>query len=169
MIRTAMSFHNIMRPISAGVIMLVLSACQSMPQQGSPMPPAELPRGTGQYVRPQYMNPRPLPRIPPTDACRSQLYQGLVGQPEGAIYIAGLPGTKRVIKPAFNEAFDYTEQDFLGAQAPYMEVRDYLPDQSLYVPSIRSVEDLSLLGEVRLERLTIELDRYGLVQEVRCG
>jgi len=47
-------------------------------------------------------------------------------------------------------------------------VRDYLPNQVLYAPSIRTVEDLVQLGPIDESRLTIELDQEGYVQEVVC-
>ncbi len=144
----------------------LLLACQSTPRNAQPV----FPRGAqGQYVRPAYLNPAPVPRIPATDVCQSQLFQGLVGQPEGAIFIPGLPGTKRVIKPAFDEGFDYDAGDTFGQEPTYLEVRDYLPDQSLYAPSIRTPGSLLAVTEFNTNRLTIELDIEGYVQEVRCG
>lgn len=143
---------------------LFLSACQS--GSTGPFQPRQ---GQGQYVRPAYLNPVPVPRLPPVDACRSQLYQGLVGQPEGAIFIPGLPGAKRVIKPAFEEGFDYSQGDMLGETPPYLQVRDFLPGQSLYAPSIRTPGSLLSAADSDLSRLTIELDIDGFVQEIRCG
>lgn len=142
-----------------------LAACQTSPRNAQPVFPNA---GQGQYVRPAYLNPVPVPRIPPTDACRSQLYQGLVGQPEGAIFIPGLPGAKRVLKPAFEESF-YEEPDPLGEAPDFIEVRDYLPGQSLYAPSIRTPGSLLANSDFDGSRLTIELDEDGYVQEVRCG
>ncbi len=157
------------RLCSAIGLILMVSACAGTPRgtQGA-VPPQRQPQ-QGQYVRPAYMNPAPIPRIPPVDACRSQLYQGLVGQPEGAIYIPGLPGLKRVLKPAFEEGFDYQPDDPMGDIPLVMEVRDYLPGQTLYAPSIRSTDELLQVNEQRTDRLTIELDQYGMVQEIRCG
>jgi len=135
----------------------------------APLPTYQPAPGQGRYVRPAYLNAVPTPRIPDTDICRSQFYASLVGQHEGAIFIAGLPGRKRVIRPAFTEEF---EQDFPmlpGDRPPYVEVESFLPDQVLYAPSIRTVSDLSLLGDVQQDRLTLELDQDGYVQEVRCG
>ncbi len=125
--------------------------------------------GQGVYVYPENLRPAPLPRIPPVDACRSQLYQGLIGQHEGAIYIPGLPGRKRVLKPAFDEGFEYQAEDPLGTPDALVEVRDYLPDQTLYVPSIRTGGELLAGGDYATDRLTVELDQYGYVQEIRCG
>jgi hypothetical protein len=130
--------------------------------------PFQFQAGQGQYVRPDYMNPAPTPRVPPVDACRSQLYVGLVGRHEGSIYIAGLPGRKRIIKPAFEEGFEYQYDDPLGRDPTFIEVRDYIPDQVLYAPSIRTVSDLLQLGPEQNDRLTIELDADGFVQQIRC-
>ncbi len=146
--------------------MLFLVGCQTGPQGTS----GTFPRpGQGQYVRPDYLNPAPLPRIPPVDACRSQLYQGLVGQSEGAIFIPGLPGSKRVIKPAFDEGFGYSQEETFGDDPPLLEIRDYLPGQSLYAPSIRTPGSLLEAADYDLSRLTIEVDEQGYVQEIRCG
>lgn len=131
--------------------------------------PIQAPRaGQGQYVRPDYLNPTPTPRIPLTDICQSQLYQGLVGQHEGSIYISGLPGTKRVLKPAFLEDFDRERVQGIDPQPPLIEVRDYIPQQVLYAPSIRTVTNRIQLGPEDRTRLTIELDVEGYVQEIRC-
>lgn len=122
----------------------------------------------GRYVRPVWLNPVPTPRVPPVDACRSQLYLGLIGRPMGSIYIAGLPGRKRILKPAFDEGFGYQADDDFGTVPPLLEVRDYIPGQSLYAPSIRTVTDLLELGPEQNDRLTIELDQDGVVQRIRC-
>lgn len=145
---------------------LCLAACTGMGGQQQVRP---FPEGMGQYQRPAYLNPVVQPRLPPADACRSQLYLGLIGRHEGAIYIAGLPGLKRILKPAFSEGFNYQPEDPLGQQPRLYEVRDYLPDQVLYAPSITTVSDLVQLGPPQENRLTIELDQYGYVQQVRCG
>lgn len=146
---------------------LLLMACQSSPRNAQPT----VRNGAqGQYVRPAYLNPAPIPRMPPTDACRAQLYQGLVGQPEGAIFIPGLPGTKRVLKPAFEERLLLERQDNPFRTAPdFIEVRDYLPNQSLYSPSIRTPGSLVAPVDFDTSRLTIELDEGGMVQSIRCG
>lgn len=150
---------------------LGLTACQTSPRN---TPRNMAPTGQGQYVRPAYLNPQPIPRIPPTDVCQSQLYQGLVGQPEGAIYIPGLPGRKRVIKPAFDEGFGVDDEfenvdDPLRLGPTMMQIRDYLPGQALYAPSIRTPGSLLAAADFDRSRLTIELDDTGYVQEVRCG
>lgn len=150
---------------------LSLPACMSAPlgqpagayTQYQPRP------GQGQYIRPEWLNPAPTPLIPNPDLCRSQLYLTLVGQHEGAIYIPGLPGRKRVIKPASMEDFGYAQDETFYDPPPFREVRDYIPEQSLYAPSIRTVEDDIALGPPDEARLTIELDREGYVQTVACG
>ncbi len=124
--------------------------------------------GQGQYVRPAYLNAQPTPVIPAVDACRSQLYQGLLGQHEGAIFIAGLPGRKRVIKPAQLEGFGYNPDDTFYDEPPFVEVREYLPGQSLYAPSISNMMDSLNLGPTIEDRLTIELDAEGYVQQLDC-
>jgi len=149
---------------------IFLGACAPIQGAGYPNFPAYQPfPGQGQYVRPAYLNPSPTPLIPPVDACRSQLYVGLVGRHEGAIFIPGLPGRKRVIKPAFTEGFDYGDGETLYDAPPLTEVRDFLPDQILYAPSIRTITDRIQLGPIDEDRLTIELDQEGYVQSVRCG
>ncbi len=124
--------------------------------------------GQGQYTRPAYLNQRPTPRVPAVDACRSQLYQGLLGQHEGAIFVAGLPGRKRVIKPAQLEAFDYNPDDTFYDRPPFLEVREYLPGQSLYAPSISNMVDGLNLGPTIQDRLTVELDQEGYIQTIDC-
>ena len=146
-----------------------LAACAPTQGVGYPNYPAYRPApGQGQYVRPEYLNPTPTPMIQGVDACQSHLYRGLVGRHEGAIYIAGLPGTKRILKPAFLEDFDRERIDGIDPEPPFLEVRDYLPSQVLYAPSIRTVTDRIQLGPVDENRLTIELDREGYVQEIVC-
>jgi len=150
--------------LSLSVCGMALSACVASQDL-----PAYQPRpGQGQYIRPAYMNPVPTPRIPEPDVCNSQFYRSLVGQHEGALYVAGLPGRKRVIKPAFTEELEPDFPRLPGDRSPFMEVRDYLPGQVLYAPSIRDTNDLSLLGEIQRDRLTIELDDEGYVQQVNC-
>lgn len=125
--------------------------------------------GQGQYVRPAWLSPQPTPRLPAIDPCQSQMYLPLLGVNEGAIYIAGLPGRKRIIRPA---VFEGPENDFLNGEMmgeTYVEVRDYLPGQQLYAPTIGNVTERILLTNEDVSRLTIELDREGYVQEVRCG
>lgn len=152
--------------LSAIACLLLLPACAVGPAM--PDRPYQRPANLGRYQVPEYLQPQPTPRIPPVDACRSQLYQGLVGRPEGSIYIPGLPNPKRILKPAIDEGFEYSEQDPLGMDPTLVEVREYLAGQNLYAPSIRTVSDLVSLGPSQQDRLTIELDQYGMVQEVRC-
>ena len=52
---------------------------------------------------------------------------------------------------------------------PLVEVREFLPDQVFYGPSIQTVTDPFQLGPIIEERLTVELDREGYIEEVRCG
>jgi len=66
------------------------------------------------------------------------------------------------------EEFDRERIDGIDPEPPFLEVRDYLPNQVLYAPSIRTVSDRIQLGPVDENRLTIELDREGYVQEVLC-
>jgi len=125
--------------------------------------------GQGRYVQPANLRPLPTQPIQLADLCRANFYKGLEGQHEGAIYFVGLPGAVRVIKPAFLEGF---ENDFLPdtlPRAPLLEVRDYIPDQILYAPTIRTVDSVLNAGPVIRERLTVELDVEGYVQDVRCG
>lgn len=148
---------------------LGITACAPTQGVGYPNYPVFVPApGQGQYVRPEYLNPAPTPMIQAVDACQSHLYRGLVGRHEGAIYIAGLPGSKRILKPAFLEGPDRQLINGIDPDPPLLEVRDYLPSQVLYAPSIRTVSDRLQLGPVDENRLTIELDREGYVQEVLC-
>lgn len=124
--------------------------------------------GQGQYVRPAYLAAQPTPMIPAADVCQSQLYQGLLGRHEGAIYIAGLPGRKRVLKPAQLEGFGYAPDDTFYDRPPLVEVREYLAGQSLYAPSISNLQDRLNLGPALADRITIELDSEGYVQTVDC-
>lgn len=150
--------------------MSILASCARSQGVGYPNFPAFRPLpGQGQYIRPEYLNPLPTPSIPPEDACRSRLYLSLVGRHEGSIFIPGLPGRKRVLKPAFLENFDYQPDDTLYIDPPLIEVREFLPDQILYAPSISTVTDRFALGPIQEDRLTIELNLEGYVEEVRCG
>ena len=54
------------------------------------------------------------------------------------------------------------------APTPYVEVREYLADQTLYAPSINTVTDAINLGPENPARLTIELDVEGYVQQISC-
>jgi len=155
------------RRLAFFVSCVAVSACNF----GSPVstyPGYQPTPGQGQYVRPAYLNVQPTPRVPPVDTCRSQLYQGLLGQHEGSIFVAGLPGRKRVIKPAKLEGFEYSQDDFLYERPPYVEVREYLAGQSLYAPSISNMMDRLNLGPAVDNRLTIETDEYGYIQQVDC-
>ena len=162
-------FSPMIRRLLFSIACAALSGCTygapitTPAQQFRPFP------GQGQYVRPAYLNAAITPRVPPTDVCRSQLYQGLVGRHEGAIFIPGLPGRKRVIKPAQLEAFGYEPDDFFYDRPPFVEVQEYLADQILYAPSISNMRDRLNLGPTIEERITIELDVEGIVEEVSCG
>lgn len=123
----------------------------------------------GQYVRPEWLNPDPTPRVPAVDPCQSKTYAALVGINEGSIYIPGLPGEKRIIRPAFPE---YFENEFLSGELDepqLVNVERYFAGQQLYAPTINTVQDRIAIIPEDLNRLTIELDREGYVQEIRCG
>lgn len=154
--------HSVTRVGTGVLTVIVLAACASGPAEFQPRP------GQGQYVRPAYLNAVPTSRLPEPDACNARVYQGLIGQHEGAIYVAGLPGAKRVLKPAFTEEVQSDFPVLPEDRPPFVEVRDYLPGQVIYAPSIRAPDSLVLAGETRTDRLTIELDREGYVQEVIC-
>jgi len=125
--------------------------------------------GQGQYITPVNLLPELPPTLPPEDLCRSRLYLTLVGRHEGAIYIAGLPGRKRIVKPATLEDFEPDEDNDFLPLPPLVEVIDFLPQQSIYLGSIRTVMDRFLLTDDDLTRLTLELDMDGYIEEVRCG
>jgi len=125
--------------------------------------------GQGQYVRPEFLEPLEIPTLPPEDQCRSRLYLTLTGQHEGSIFIAGLPGRKRIVKPAVLEDFNNEEVNDFISPPPLVEVIDFLPQQSIYVSSIRTVMDRFLLTDEDETRLTLELDDEGYIQDVRCG
>lgn len=146
---------------------LALCACASAPAGPAyvfaPQP------GQGQYVRPDHLQLAPTPRIPAADPCQSRMYAALLGVNEGAIFIPGLPGRKRIIRPA---VFEGPDNDFLSGEMmgeTYVEVQQYLPGQQLYAPAINDVTERINLGPDDVSRLTIELDREGYVQEIRCG
>jgi len=125
--------------------------------------------GQGIYVPPANLLPQPMQRIPADDVCRSQFYRSLVGRHEGSIYFAALPGQKRVIKPA---ELEDPISDFLPDMEmlpPTVEIRDYLPEQSVYASSIRTLYGDALAGPEIRTRLTIELDDEGYVTRVACG
>ena len=169
---TMFAHTRAMRAVPASLLALpFLAACASAPL-GGPVGPAYtfVPQpGQGRYVRPDYLDPAPTPRIPAVDPCRSLMFAGLVGQNEGAIFIPGLPGRKRIIRPA---TFEGPDNDFLSGELmseTYVEVQDYLPGQQLYAPSINDITERITLGPEDVSRITIELDREGYVQEIRCG
>lgn len=124
--------------------------------------------GMGQYQRPIYMQPEPTQRFPQDDLCRSRLYLGLVGQHEGGIVFATLPGRTRVVKPADTER---NQDDFFAdmrPEPPMVEIREYLAGQVLYAPAIRAIRQGDELGPVEQDRLTVELDRLGYVTRLSC-
>jgi len=51
---------------------------------------------------------------------------------------------------------------------PLYEVTEYLAGQRIYNPSINTITDGLRLGPVMQDRLTLELDADGYVQDVRC-
>jgi len=100
--------------------------------------------------------------------CRSKLFLGLVGQHEGGIVFATLPGRTRVVKPA---ELELNEDDFLQdmrPDPPFVEIREYLSGQTLYTPAIRTVSRIDNLGPIIRDRLTVELDAEGYVRELTC-
>ncbi len=125
--------------------------------------------GQGQYIRPEFLEPIPIQTLPPEDLCRSRLYLTLVGQHEGAIFIAGLPGRKRIVKPATLEGFQSDEPNDFTPPPPLVEIIDFLPQQPIYLSSIRTIMDRFLLTNEDETRLTLELDDEGYVADVRCG
>lgn len=122
----------------------------------------------GQYIVPQYLLPEPTRSLSPADECNALLYQGLRGQHEGSIYLQGLPGRQRIIKPAFSEDFEVETFNGSAPTPPLYEVTDYLAGQRIYNPSINTITDQLRLGPVVQDRLTIELDQDGYVQDLRC-
>lgn len=127
------------------------------------------PPGTGQYQYPAYLRPVPAPRRPDIDECRSRLYYALRGQHEGGIVFSSLPGRVRVIKSASTET---PRNEFLPdtlPQPPFREVREFLAGQVIYAPSIEHTPQFDELANQVPDRLTIEIDQYGYVAEVRCG
>ncbi len=145
--------------------LIVLTACApTMGRYGT----ANMNDGRGRYVRPDYMNPEPMQSLSPVDTCNSLLYQALIGRHEGAIYIPGLPGRKRILKPAYDEGFNYQRSDDFYSEPALIEVREYIAGQSPYAPSISTVSNRLDLGPVQADRLTLELDGQGYVRAVRC-
>lgn len=122
----------------------------------------------GQYQIPLNQRPEPTRRIPDEDLCSSKLFLGLIGQHEGGIVFATLPGRTRVFKPA---ELELDEDDFLQdmrPDPPFVEVREYLSGQTLYTPAIRAISRIDDLGPIMRDRLTIELDADGYVRELSC-
>lgn len=161
--------------LPALIVLLALTACGTtpggvypgyQPGQGQGVYPAGVPRG--QYIVPAYQRPEPMRSLTPADECNSLLYQGLRGQHEGSIYFQGLPGRQRVLKPAFSEGFD--AEMFNGGipSQPLYEVREYLAGQRIYNTGVNTLTDGLRLGPVIQDRLTIELDQDGYVQDLRC-
>ena len=73
-----------------------------------------------------------------------------------------------MIKPAQLEGFGYNPEDSFYDRPPFVEVREFLPGQSLYAPSISNMMDRLNLGPNIEARLTIELDAEGYVQTLDC-
>lgn len=122
----------------------------------------------GQYQIPANQRPEPTRRIPDDDLCRSKLFLGLIGQHEGGIVFATLPGRTRVVKPA---ELELNEDDFLQdmrPDPPLVEIREYLSGQTLYTPAIRTISRIDNLGPILRDRLTVELDTDGYVRELSC-
>ena len=167
------------RPFSLSLILMAgsfvastLTGCAGvgMTQPTSPVTPNfQRFAGQGIYVTPENLLPVLAPTLPPEDFCRSRLYLTLVGQHEGAIFIPGLPGRKRIVKPAELEDFEPDEDNDFLPRPPLVEVIDFLPQQSIYASSIRTVTDRFLLTDDDETRLTLELNREGYIEEVRCG
>ncbi len=145
--------------------LVFLAGCYT-PGAGVPRP---RPRpDLGKYRVPVNLRPEPTRRIPDKDECRSRLFMGLVGQHEGGIVFAALPGRVRVVKPAEQEL---ERDEFLQdtyPDPPFVEVREYLAGQVLYAPSIKAVSSVDELGPIIRNRLTIELDRQGYVSRLTC-
>lgn len=92
-----------------------------------------------------------------------------MGRHEGSIYFSALPGRKRVVKPAETETMETTFLPDMNILPPTVEIRDYLPNQTIYASSIQTVYGDALSGPEIRERLTIELDDEGYVMRVVCG
>lgn len=156
-----------MRSLFVIPLLFGLSACAMGPV--GPNTAFQPQPGQGQYVRPEWMAPAPTPRLPALDPCRAQMYQALLGVNEGAIYIPGLPGAKRIIRPA---VFEGPDNDFLNGEMmgdTYVEVETYQAGQQLYAPTIGNITDRITIGPENENRLTISIDREGYVQEITCG
>lgn len=154
-----------MRILPISLAALFLTSCYGM----GAGEPTQRPRpNMGRYQQPVYQQPEPTRRLPDADLCRAQMFLGLVGQHEGGIVFAALPGRTRVIKPA---TLEIDRDEFLqdmNPEPPYLQVREYLSGQALYAPSIRPVSSVDELGPIEEDRLTIELDRYGYVTQLTC-
>lgn len=158
---------SIMRYLLVIPVLFGLSAC-AMNTVG-PNAAFQPQPGQGQYVRPEWMVPTPTPRLPAVDTCQSQMYQILVGVNEGAIYIPGLPGLKRIIRPA---VFEGPDNDFLNGEMmgdTYVQVQTYQAGQQLYAPTTANIMDRMTIRPENENRLTISLDRDGFVEEIACG
>lgn len=145
---------------------LGLMSCVTAGGNNTPYQPRP---GQGQYIRPAYLEPELPRRLAPDDLCQARVYQSLVGQYEGSLYFQAIPGRKRIVKPA---ELEQRRRNFLPefeAQPPLLEVTEFLSDQPLYAPSIRTTPELFALEPEVRERLTIEIGREGIVEEVRCG
>jgi len=151
--------------IGSSLLAGLLAGCFTSGEGG----PQARPRpNLGQYQIPANQRPEPTRRIPDDDVCRSQLFLGLIGQHEGGIVFATLPGRTRVVKPA---ELELDEDDFLQdmrPDPPLVEVREYLSGQTLYTPAIRTVTRIDNLGPILRDRITIELDADGYVRELSC-
>ena len=148
------------------LIGLCITACASGPQPAQrvfqPLP------GQGQYVRPPFLDPELPPRLIPDDLCQSRIYQSLIGQFEGSLFFQAIPGRQRILKAAFTEDF---EDDFLPEleqQPPFVEVTEFISGQPLFASSIRTTPALLSLEPEVEDRLTIEINVDGIVEDVRC-
>ncbi len=149
-------------------ILLVASLLAGCFTPGAGVPQPRPRPNLGQYQIPANQRPEPTRRMPDEDLCSSKLFLGLVGQHEGGIVFATLPGRTRVVKPAELElAQDNFLQD-MRPDPPLVEVREYLSGQTLYTPAIRTVDRVDNLGPIIRERLTVELDVDGYVRELSC-
>jgi len=154
---------NILLSVSAALCLL---ACRSAGGNNNPYLPQP---GQGQYVRPAYLEPELPRRLAPDDLCQARVYQSLIGQYEGSLYFQAIPGRKRIVKPA---NLEQRQRNFLPEfepAPPLLEVREFLSDQPLYAPSIRTSPAVLALEPEVLERLTIEIGVDGIVEDVRCG
>lgn len=152
--------------VGGGLLASVLLAGCFTPGAGETQPRRR--PNLGQYQVPPGQRPEPTRRIPDDDVCRSKLFLGLIGQHEGGIVFATLPGRTRVVKPA---ELELNEDDFLQdmrPDPPLVEVREYLSGQTLYTPAIRTVSRIDNLGPILRDRLTVELDGEGYVREMSC-